>query len=225
MAEEARREVERRASEIGARLLDSHAGVSPEQTAGGLDVPTPRGIHRGLTPLPGAHQRDNLIVAIRVLESAAEAGLRVDFDALARATAATRWPGRLQLVDGNPPILLDGAHNPAGARALADHLRTIGPFVLVFGAMEDKDVEQIGRTLFPLAEAVVLARARSSDRAATPQRLAERAGRFARQLHQGRDVATALALARRLTPEGGTIVVAGSLYLVGEVLELCGLAG
>ncbi len=74
-----------------------------------------------------------------------------------------------------PPLVLDGAHNPAGARALAAHLRGGPPFVLVFAAMSDKDVAGLARALFPLATAVVLTQPRVS-RAASPGELARRCG-------------------------------------------------
>ena len=172
-----------------------------------------------MRPLAGAYQRDNLLVAIRLLEEAKHAGLPVDLRKVSRAVAGTRWPGRLEWVPGSPPLLLDGAHNPAGARALAAHLRGGPPFVLVFGAMSDKDVRGLARELFPPAAAVVLTRPRIA-RAATPDELARRAGRLATGAHRQPSVARALALARRLALAHGpmtTVVVAGSLYLVGAV--------
>src|SRR5207245_60730 len=76
------------------------------------------------------------------------------------ALARTQWPGRLErvVIEGAPPLLLDGAHNPAAARALAAYLRDAVPFVLVFGVMADKDVEVLTRILFPLAQSVLLPR-------------------------------------------------------------------
>jgi dihydrofolate synthase/folylpolyglutamate synthase len=141
-----------------------------------------------------------------------------------RAVAGTRWPGRLQRIPGDPTLLLDGAHNPAGARALAAHLAGGPPFVLVFAAMADKDVRGLARALFPLASGIVLTTPRVS-RAASPRSLARRAGRLARGAHEEPSVARALRLARRLARAQGPrtlVVVAGSLYLVGAVLALLG---
>jgi dihydrofolate synthase/folylpolyglutamate synthase len=204
---EARRAVRARAREIGARVVEARR-TTGEQTA-------------PLRALPGAHQRDNLRVAVRLLEEAQRAGLPVDLRKLPRAVAETRWPGRLEEVSGRPPLLLDGAHNPAGARALAAHLRAGPPFVLLFGAMADKDVEGLARELFPLAIAVVLTRPRIPS-AAAPGELARRAGRLGARAHLQPSVARALALARRLALAHGpttTVVAAGSLYLVGAVKE------
>jgi dihydrofolate synthase/folylpolyglutamate synthase len=113
--------------------------------------------------------------------------------------------------------LLDGAHNPAGARALARYLARLPPFVLVFGVMRDKDVRGMARALFPLARAVVLTRPASS-RAASPTEIARRAGALAARAHRVADPMRALSLARRLAARTGTVVVAGSLYLVGALL-------
>jgi dihydrofolate synthase/folylpolyglutamate synthase len=115
-------------------------------------------------------------------------------------------------------LLLDGAHNPAGARALAEYLKTLGPFVLVFGAMADKGIATIAGTLFPLARAVVLTRL-PMKRAASPATIARLAPEESPRLHRAATPAAALRLARRLSA-GDPVVVAGSLYLVGAVLRL-----
>ena len=206
MPDEARRAVRARARAIGSRLVEARRGAWSAR-------------YDGLRPLPGAHQRDNLLVAVRLLEQARRAGLPVDLRALPAAIARTRWPGRLERVPGRPPLLLDGAHNPAGARSLAVHLAGGEPFVLVFGAMSDKDVCGLARELFPLASAIVLTRPRVS-RAATPDELARRAGPLARGALREPSVSRALARARRLARAQGPdtiVVVAGSLYLVGAV--------
>jgi len=211
--------VAREARATGARLVDAFRGVSVRVRDGRVDLVTPRAGYRGLRPLPGAHQRDNLVVAVRLLEEAARAGLPVDLGAAARGFSRARWPGRLQWLPGNPPLLLDGAHNPAGARALAAYLRGLGPFVLLFGVMRDKRADGMARALFPLAREVVLTRP-PLERAAAPERVARRAGRFAKRLHRVPTPGRALGLARRLARGHGPVVVAGSLYLVGEVLRL-----
>ncbi len=222
VAPAARRAVADRARATGARLVDAHRGVRLSERGQQLDVRTPCRLYRGLVPLPGTHQRANLVVALRLLEEAKAAGLPVDLARAGRGIAATRWPGRLEWVAGDPPLLLDGAHNPAGARALGAYLEGVGPFVLLFGVMRDKDVRALARTLFPLAAEVVLTRPRVS-RAASPRTIARRAGRLGGRAHTvsdpGRALALARTLARRLGP-GRPVVVAGSLYLVGEVTAL-----
>ena len=230
LARDARRVIRAKAQALGARAVEARRGarITPSRAGaapGGrprVSIETPAARYRDLTPLPGAHQRDNLLVAIRLLEEARRAGLPVDLARVPQAVARTRWPGRLQRIPGEPVILLDGAHNPAGARALAAHLAGGPPFVLLFAAMADKDIGGLARTLFPLASGIVLTTPRIS-RAASPRTLARRAGRLARDARQEPSVARALRLARRLALADGArtrVVVAGSLYLVGAVLAL-----
>jgi len=213
----ARRAVFSVARRTGARVLDAAAGVSLKEAGARIDVRTKERSYPGLRPLPGAHQVDNLVVALGLLEAARRAGVPVDLRAIGRGINKVSWPGRLQWVAGRPRLLLDGAHNPAGARALASYLRGVRPFVLLFGVMRDKDVESMAKTLFPLARHVVLTKP-VSRRAATPAEIAGRAGRLARGAHRVGDPARALAVARRLAGRDGTVVVAGSLYLVGAIL-------
>jgi dihydrofolate synthase/folylpolyglutamate synthase len=218
----ARRAIAARARAVGARLRETARGVGVRADGAGLAVRTKRRLYRGLVPLPGAHQRANLLVALGLLEEARAGGLSFDLGAAGRGIAAARWPGRLEWVDGDPPLLLDGAHNPSGARALGAYLEGRGPFVLLFGVMADKDVRGMARALFPLASAVVLTRVRAR-RAASPRAIARRVAPLARGARQEASPGRALALARRLARalgEGRPVVVAGSLYLVGEVKSL-----
>jgi dihydrofolate synthase/folylpolyglutamate synthase len=221
MAEEPRAAIAREAERIGARLLDAEAGVFTAEAADGLDLRTPAGRYRALRPLPGAHQRANVTVAVRLLEAARAYGLPVDLETVAPGVAATSWPGRLQHVPGDPPLLLDGAHNAAGARALAAYLRGRGEVVLLFGAMADKDITEMAGALFPLARAVVLTRV-DMERAAAPEELARRAGPLGARALLDEDIPRALERARALARPGATVVVAGSLYLVGAVLARLG---
>jgi dihydrofolate synthase/folylpolyglutamate synthase len=210
----ARSAIGRVARRAGARLRDALDEGSAVEGPDGLDVRTPSRVYRGLQPLPGAHQAANVRVALALLEEARAAGVAVDLARAAGAISRTRWAGRLQTLPGRPRVLLDGAHNPEGARALARHLRGGGPFVLVFGAMADKDVAGMARHLFPLATGVVLTR--------VAQARARRIGPLARGARHQPTVARALAAARRMAGPEGRVVVAGSLFLIGEVLAARG---
>jgi dihydrofolate synthase/folylpolyglutamate synthase len=208
------------ADRVGAQLVRAHDGVSAKQRGTELDVHTATATYSGLRPLPGAHQWDNLIVALRTLEEARRGGLAVDLQGSDRALAAVRWPGRLELFERRPPILLDGAHNPAAAAALAEFLRaTRASCVLIFGAMRDKDIGSMAQLLFPLARSIVLTRP-ATARAATPDEIAGRSAALVGSAHRALDSRSALALARTLARSDETIVVAGSLYLVGEIRGL-----
>ena len=224
MAPDAREAIEREAQRVGARLVIATDGVRVTERGDLLDVATPAATYGAVRPLPGAHQRANVLVALRLLECAREAGVPVDLGAASEAIAATRWPGRLQHVPGDPPLLLDGAHNAAGARALADYLDGRGDVVLLFGAMADKDVTAMAQALFPLARAVVLTRV-DMERAASPDELARRARVRGTRIVQQPDIGEALEGARALARPDATVVVAGSLYLVGAVLGRLALEG
>lgn len=211
------------AEALAAVLVDFDAGVTVEQQPEALlRIATPGRVLEGISPLPGAHQAANVLVALRLLEEIEKTGVPIAWPAAPTAIASTRWRGRLQWIPGDPPLLLDGAHNPAGARALAAWLRdspAARSFVLLFGVMEDKDVQELARILLPLAREVVLTRP-PVERAATPEVIVSRVGAIGIRAHQESDPRRALALARRLCRPGEPVVVAGSLYLVGEVLGI-----
>lgn len=167
--------------------------------------------------LPGAHQRQNVALAL----AAARAVAPLDAASVARGLAAVRWPGRLHTLSGpgRRPLLLDGAHNPPGAATLAAHLDEsglTGRVDLLFGGMSDKDLPAVFAPLFARARRVVLV-APDSPRAEPPETLRVRIGRP--EIETASSVAEGLA---RLEAAGGAepILVAGSLYLVGEVLRL-----
>lgn len=168
-------------------------------------------------PLPGAHQRQNLALAL----AAARAVAPLDEAAVARGLAAVRWRGRLQTLErsGARPLLLDGAHNPSGAAALAAHLDAAGlsgRVDLLFGGMADKDLPGVFAPLAARARRIVLV-APGSPRAETPDALRVRVGRP--EIEMAPSVDEGLT---RLEEAGfdGPVLVAGSLYLVGEVLRL-----
>ncbi|MGC4086062.1 MAG: cyanophycin synthetase [Vicinamibacterales bacterium] len=170
--------------------------------------------------LAGDHQIANAIVAVRLLEEADARGLSIGPDAIRDALTRVRWPGRLEHVGlpNGADALLDAAHNPAGADALASYLATIGtPRPLVFSAMRDKDATLMLQALLPAISRVVVTRA-SNPRAAEPAGLAA----LIRTLHPSRpveiveDPAAAVAHASH---GGQHIVVAGSIFLLADVMK------
>ncbi len=171
-------------------------------------------------PLEGTHQRDNARVALVALERFADAvGLDLSADAVRSGLAATRWPGRLQWIAGRPRLLLDGAHNGAGARILADYLAARAELrpVLLFGATQEKDPEDLLAPLLPWVRGLVVARP-PIDRAMDPATLATWARPRIAPIEIVPDPGPALEAARALAGPDGVVLVAGSLYLVGGVL-------
>jgi dihydrofolate synthase/folylpolyglutamate synthase len=171
-------------------------------------------------PFAGAHQVENAALALAALDALDAAGVRVPVEAARRGLARARWPGRLQRVEGSPALLLDGAHNPAGAVALAEHLRATGlKPVLLFGALADKDWQTMVEVLAPCVRDAVCTRP-PSPRALDPGEAARafsRAGVIGTVIEEP---ARALAAAERMAGDDGLVLVTGSLYLVGAVLQI-----
>jgi dihydrofolate synthase/folylpolyglutamate synthase len=175
------------------------------------------------TPLLGRHQLLNAATALGALELLArQRHCRLSPDQISEGLLRTRWPGRLEWLSRRPPILLDGAHNPAGAivlrRALQEEF-TYDRLILVLGIMADKDLHGMVATLAPLAEHIILTRPRY-ERAAAPEVLLEAGERFRQRMEVIETVDGALARAREIARPNDLVVVTGSLYFIGEVKEI-----
>lgn len=169
--------------------------------------------------LGGRHQLDNATVAVALLDELAAQGITVPDGAVRAGLTQAEWPGRLErFTRGGIEILLDAAHNPAGARALASHLNDIGWFrvTLLFGAMRDKDVRQMLDALAPFCEAIVCTTA-SGPRALSASDLAASAGPLARTIEAIADPAAAL---ERAVEMGRPVVAAGSIFLIGPLRDI-----
>ena len=171
--------------------------------------------------LRGRHQAQNAAAAIEAAECLAEMGFRINREAIIKGLRTASWPGRLEWIEDRPPILLDGAHNVAGARALRAYLDEFwrGDVTLIFGAMSDKDIDGMARALFGAARTIVLTSV-SDPRGAGGPRLAQAALGTSNNVVFTETVQQALSWARSMTPAEGLICVAGSLYLVGAVKSL-----
>jgi dihydrofolate synthase/folylpolyglutamate synthase len=187
----------------------------------------------GLTcALEGRHQLDNAACALALLGAAAPKGIAVTAEAVRAGLRAVNWAGRLEVVDRRPTILLDGAHNPAAATALADSLtrsdrsHPSSPVVLVLGMMRDKDHRGFVEPLRDLVDEVVLTQA-DLPRAATAQELRASLEGLLPHPHLVPSISDAMALARQLATPDGLVCVTGSLMLVGECkawFHGCGLS-
>lgn len=227
--------IARRAARVGAQLVVVEPAPLVTLDRDGIVVRLPR-LGETRVGLRGRHQAANVAVAHATLNALEEAGIATVSDADRRAGfAAARWPGRLELLSIDArDVLLDGAHNPAGAAALATALDdlaphlTPGPLTLVIAAMADKDVTGIVAALAAadaLAGATVIGTRVDVPRALDPAVLAAAwpvdargTGAAAARVLVEPDVAAALN--RALDESRGAVVVAGSLYLVGAVRAL-----
>lgn len=176
-------------------------------------------------PLYGAHQGHNAALAIVAVESLIGAGAQpLAPDVLADGLAAVTSPGRLQLVGVAPTVLVDSAHNPHGARALVAALEDSFDFDewgIVLGAFSDKDIAGIVSTIVPVATQVFVT-APESDRAAEPDAVADLVEGAGGRVSVHRDLAEAAEAARAWAAESErrAVVIAGSVVLAGEAVQL-----
>lgn len=157
-------------------------------------------------PLAGQHQVENARTAAIALHQ-----LGVPADGIAQ----TRWPGRLEQVSREPEIILDGAHNPAGARALADYIRSFysGRRIwMIYGVMRDKAAGEMTALLFPLADRVIVT-APDNSRAMPPEEIPAPGATLTQTVGQ------AVALTREAAADD-VIFITGSLFVVGEARAL-----
>ena len=225
----ARRVLAARARQVGARAVwverEASWTITGHDTRGiRMDLTTSRARYRGLRlGLLGRHQAHNAALAVLAVENRRDAGLVVAPGAVRAGLAAARWPGRCDYRPGRPALLLDGSHTDGSARALSELLSELFSgrrIALVFGALRDKRVEAMAAALFPLAKTVHLVRP-PEERGLEPADLLRRIPADLR-VHCRVEAGTAAALsaARRSAGSRGLVVVAGSLFLVGEVLAL-----
>jgi dihydrofolate synthase/folylpolyglutamate synthase len=161
-------------------------------------------------PLAGRHQIENAKAAILATKA-----FGISSQHIRAGLAAVKWPGRLEFVSRHPDFILDGAHNPAGASALASYIREFHsqhPVWLVYGAMRDKAVEEVAEQLFPLA-ARLIATAPDFARALRPQAILDLASQQDAVLADTMPEAIKLA---RDAPANAAVFFTGSLFVVGE---------
>ena len=176
------------------------------------------------SPLVGRHQLRNLALAITGAEELSGAGFTVTAEAIERGIREARWPGRFQVLpakEGWPEIVLDVAHNPAGAWALRAAISACygeRPFTIIFGAMRDKAISEMAEILFPLSERVIATQA-ENPRSASTEEIRIAAQRTGTEILESSDVPSALHQARELAGNAGVVVVTGSIYVVGEVMR------
>jgi dihydrofolate synthase / folylpolyglutamate synthase len=195
-----------------------------------LDWVSPQG-ERYVTRLGlrGQHQVATAALAILAAEELQRQGFKISKPAILAGLAHTRWPGRLEVLPVQPTVLVDGAHNPDGIHTLVEFLpawfaeRQFTRRILLFGAMHDKKIDTMAAALFPLFDQVILV-ARDAPRAAqfhTELASWTTVDGNGPQVQRQEGTLAAWRRAQQLCPADGVLVVAGSLHLVGEVLELC----
>jgi dihydrofolate synthase/folylpolyglutamate synthase len=197
------------------------------------------------SPLHGQHQQRNIALAIAAAvalrnqksyntpTSSNQKSYKISNVNIEAGIRNTRWPGRLELIPGNPPLLLDVAHNPAGAwtlRAAIAQLPAEQPRTLIFSCLRDKSLKEMSQILLPLFDSTsgdperardhILLAPIDNPRAASLTDLLAATHALDIPAHAAPHMAAALAEARAVTPEDGIIIATGSVYLVGEIRNL-----
>lgn len=224
--EEARRVIERRAAELGARVwnVDQEWSLENVESRDGFYSTTathkPSGARLRIEPsLAGRFQIDNALAAATAAILLRERGHRISDSAIEEGIASARWPGRLERVAAHPAIYFDGAHNPAAARELRkfwDEELAGKRILLIYGAMRDKSVDEIAGVLFPRAERVFLTQPRQ-PRAISVELLAEMTAGLAQSAEMVSEPAVALERALAAAGPNDVIFITGSLFLVGDL--------
>ncbi len=172
--------------------------------------------------LRGSHQVQNAAVALACLELLEDRGLNLSQESARAGLAVARWPGRLESFEDHPTVVLDGAHNPDGARALRgalDELYADRRVHLVFGVLGDKDHRPMIRTLMPRCASVHLTPV-PSPRSLAPERYADEVRELCPEVDLYASPREALKGARARAHPGDVVVGAGSLFLVGALRTL-----
>ena len=215
---EAERVIRRHAFELGSPLFCCGDDFAADWQDGLLNY---RGLAltlNGLRPgVSGLYQGGNAACALAAAELLPGAGFPLAPQTLVAGVEQARWPGRMELFPGSPPLLLDGAHNPAGAAALAEALAQIPRqrLLMVVGVMGDKELSGILDPLLPLAQEV-FAVAPGIERALPAAQLASFCRSCGVAAHEAGSVTKGIALARDAAAPGDLILVCGSLFTVGE---------
>src|SRR6266478_313325 len=220
--------IRRRCQELGARLfeVDEFLKIDP------AEVHPIRGCYRFVVAdvlakkslsiqlgLPGRFQVRNALAALAAARVLAAEGHAMDESAIPRALQETRWPGRLEKLNSNPDIYLDGAHNPSAAQEVASFWEEnfAGRKIwLIYGALRDKAVDEIAGILFPHAAEVFFTQPRTS-RAISADQLADITAHHAAHFAVLPEAERAFEQALDAAAPGDAIFITGSLYLVGQL--------
>jgi len=211
--------IESTCSDRNVRLLRAGEDFSATwNSAGRLDYHGIHGSLKDLAPgIPGNYQAENAALALAASEALAELGVRLSPAALESGLAAARWPGRMELIPGHPALLLDGAHNPAGAAALAAALADYRyrRLLVVVGIMSDKDAAAIIAPLAPLVTGFYCVTP-GLERSMPASELATLLSGFGIESRACGSVGSGISMARNEAGEDDLILVCGSLFTVGE---------
>ena len=225
--------IEQAAAEAGGSLVVAgrEFGLIDRRTAVGGQHLHLRGVTGEVSdvylPLHGLHQAANAAYALAAVEAFLGFAGGIDPEVIREGFAAVRSPGRLEVIrfEDQAPVILDGAHNPAGIASLALAIANEFAFrhrIVVLGVLADKDLDAMVAQLEPIADHVVVTQA-PSDRAAPAEQLAKVVRAAGLSVETADSMSEALDLARGLAADTDAVVVTGSLYTVGAARDALGL--
>jgi len=172
------------------------------------------------TPLLGRHQAGNAATAITAVEALKIKGINISEKAIRDGLEKVKWTGRLEIIQHNPTLVLDGAHNSSGVKVVRDALKEIFSYqrlILILAIFADKDYKKMIQVLAPDADLIIATKAKN-PRAASPQAIAKEAAQYIGQdkIVVTEDIPQAINCALSNSKEDDLICITGSLYTVGE---------
>jgi dihydrofolate synthase/folylpolyglutamate synthase len=172
------------------------------------------------TPLLGRHQAGNATTAIAATEALKIRGVNISEKAIRVGLEKVKWTGRLEIIQNNPTLILDGAHNPSGIRVVRETLKEIFSYhrlILVLAIFADKDYKKMIQIIAPKADLIIATKAKS-PRAAPPQEIAKEAAQYIDQnkIIVTENIPQAINCALSKAKKDDLICITGSLYTVGE---------
>jgi len=183
-----------------------------------------KGIYRNYknlhTPLLGRHQAENAATAISAIEALKIRGVKISEKAIRAGLEKVKWTGRLEIIQNNPTLILDGAHNPSGVKIVRQALEEIFSYhrlILVLAIFADKDYKKMIQILAPNADLIITTKAKN-PRATPPQIIAKEAAQYIEKnkIIVTEDISQAINSALSNSKEEDLICITGSLYTVGE---------
>ncbi len=210
----------------GASLVQVGKDITWHKVAGDFHqqsfvVQGKTGTHQLTIPLLGDYQLENAATAIATLEVLATSGSHISTEDIARGLAQVKWPGRFQIINHEPMVVIDGAHNVASMRRLVKNIKAYFNYdqiFLILGISCDKDIPGIVKQLVPLSPQVIVTRS-SHPRAASPSVIAAEFAKWGIKPGATDSIAQGLSQALSTAKENDLVCVTGSLFAVAEALD------
>jgi dihydrofolate synthase/folylpolyglutamate synthase len=194
-----------------------------------FDLKGPGYFYKNLeTNLIGCHQVENASISIGMLKLMAPGKFNIRENDIKKGLIKAAWPGRLQVIQKNPYIVLDGAQNPASAAALADSIKKLFNYkklICVFGISSDKDIKGVSSILDAASDIIILTKAKNNPRAEDISRLKQNFQSSRPGLEETSDIDEAMQKALKLADKDDLILVTGSLFVVGDAIQYFKLIG